>query len=41
LPALPSRPCAAAAFLIAIAVKATFWPPAVFVVPAGVSGLAG
>jgi len=42
--ALPGKVITAAAvvaFLIAVAVKATLWPFAVFVVPAGVSGLAG
>jgi len=41
--ALPGKVMTAAvvAFLIAVATKATFWPSAVFVVPAGVSGLAG
>ena len=42
--ALPGKVMTAAAvvaFLIAVAVKATLWPFAVFVVPAGVSGLAG
>jgi hypothetical protein len=38
--ALPGKVMTAAA-VIAVAVKATLWPFAVFVVPAGVSGLAG
>jgi hypothetical protein len=43
LPGKVMTAAAAAAFLTAVAVpvKATFWPFAVFVVPAGVSGLAG
>jgi hypothetical protein len=38
--ALPGKVMTAAA-VIAVAVKATLWPFAVFAVPAGVSGLAG
>jgi len=41
LPGKVMTAAAVVAFLIAVAVKATFWPFAVFVVPAGVSGLAG